>query len=238
LELTGRTVVGVEALVRVLDDTDELIGPDAFRDVAEEIGLMVPIDEVVRAQALSHAHEWVERTGETGFAVALNVTARQLADVEFPRSLLAALAEAQLEPHRLQLEVTERVLLQASPAALQGLQSLRDAGVHVGLDDFGTGYSSLTCLGEFPVDVLKIDRSVVCALDTSPLSVAIVSAIVSVASALDITVVAEGVETRRQLEILELLGCHRAQGYLLAPSLSLAELDAFLAVPPPQRIPT
>ena len=234
IALPGGAVVGVEALIRVRDDTQRLILPEEFLEVAEETGLMFAIDEVVRTDAIGHAQAWAARSGAAGFAVAINVTARHLADVGFQRSLIATLAPAGLEPRQLQIEVTERLLLEASNSAMHGLVALRQAGVQIGLDDFGTGYSSLAYLQQFPLDFLKIDRSFVANLDTSTVSLAIVSAIISVARVLHLTVVAEGVETPRQLEILQSLDCDRAQGFLFSASLSPPALDAYLASPPQQ----
>jgi diguanylate cyclase (GGDEF)-like protein/PAS domain S-box-containing protein len=227
--LPGQSVVGVEALVRVKDERSGLIYPETFLDVAEDTGLLFAIDERVMAEAIGRAGAWAADPERPTLTVAINVTARHLADVGFQRSLLATLSAAGVDPHRIQIEVTERMLLEASNSALNGLMALREAGVQIGLDDFGTGYSSLAYLQQFPLDFLKIDRSFVRTLAESPASLAIVAAIIRVAQVLHLTVVAEGVEAPEQLEALQSLGCDRIQGFLFSPSLNPRELDAYVA---------
>ena len=226
--LAEHRVVGAEALVRIHDEARGLIYPDEFIDVAEETGLMLAIDEHVTAHAIELASRWTEQ-GAAHCSVSVNVTARHLADVGFQAALLAALTAAHINPHRLQIEVTERILMEASNSALNGLLLLREAGVQVGLDDFGTGYSSLAYLQQFPLDFLKIDSSFVRTLVQSATSRAIVAAVIGVAKVLELDVVAEGVETQGELEVLASLGCDRVQGFLFAPSLSADDLSAFVS---------
>jgi EAL domain-containing protein (putative c-di-GMP-specific phosphodiesterase class I) len=184
------------------------------------------MDERVLADAIKQASGWSVRLAGTQFAdVAINVTARPLADVGFQKSVVDQLAAFGVDPGSLQLEVTERVLMEASNSAITGLRSLRDLGVQVGLDDFGTGYSSLAYLRQFPLDFVKIDKSFIDNLEDDPGSLAIVAAIISLSHALELTVVAEGVETRPQLRILEDLDCDRAQGFLFARSLDPLAID-------------
>jgi EAL domain-containing protein (putative c-di-GMP-specific phosphodiesterase class I) len=184
------------------------------------------MDERVLADAIKQVSGWSVRLAGTQFAdVAINVTARHLADVGFQRSVVDQLAVHGVDPGNLQLEVTERVLMEASNSAITGLRSLRDIGVQVGLDDFGTGYSSLAYLRQFPLDFVKIDKSFIDNLEFDPGSLAIVAAIISLAHALELTVVAEGVETRPQLKILEDLDCDRAQGFLFARSVEPHAID-------------
>jgi EAL domain-containing protein (putative c-di-GMP-specific phosphodiesterase class I) len=153
----------------------------------------------------------------TGFGdIAINVTARHLADARFAHSVIDQLAAHDLPAAALQIELTERVLMEASNAAMAGLKLLRDAGVKVGLDDFGTGYSSLSYLRLFPLDFVKIDRSFIQELAVGPTERAIVASIIDLSHALGMGVVAEGVETQAQLDQLVTLGCDRAQGFLFA----------------------
>ena len=174
--------------------------PASFLEVAEETGLLVTIDEQVLADAVKQAAAWRARLTSAGFAgVAINVTARHLADSGFRQVIVDQLEAHGLPPGDLQIEVTERVLMEASNSAMSGLRALRDLGLQIGLDDFGTGYSSLAYLRQFPLDFVKIDKSFIDDLDRDPRERAIVAAIIGLAHALDLTVVAEGVETLGQL---------------------------------------
>jgi diguanylate cyclase (GGDEF)-like protein len=218
IDLRTMTTVGAEALVRVWDaDEAALITAESFIDVAEETGLLASMDDWVLAQVIEQATAWRDRFVETGFAdVAINITARHLADAGFARSVIDDLAAHGLPSGALQIEVTERVLLEASNSAMSGLKVLRDAGVKVGLDDFGTGYSSLSYLRLFPLDFVKIDRSFIQEMSRSVTAPAIVASIIDLSHALGMGVVAEGVETQSQLAQLVALGCDRAQGFLFA----------------------
>jgi diguanylate cyclase (GGDEF)-like protein/PAS domain S-box-containing protein len=210
--------VGAEALVRIRDTGDGLRLPDSFIGVAEETGLLIPIDEVVLADAVKQAGAWRSRLGAKFGGVAVNVTARHLADVDFRQAVVDQLKTNNVPPADLQVEVTEQVLMEASNSAMTGLRSLRALGVKIGLDDFGMGYSSLAYLRQFPLDFVKIDKSFIDGLVTDQRDRAVVSAIIVVAHALDLTVVAEGVEHATQREVLIDLGCDRAQGFFYAPS--------------------
>ena len=213
---TGHTV-NAEALVRISDPAVGMIYPAAFLDVAEETGLLVQIDEMVFADAVQCAAAWHSRFHDSDFSgVGVNITARHLADVGFTDSIIASLDAKGLPRSYLQVEVTERVLMEASNSAMTGLTALRKAGIQVGLDDFGTGYSSISFLRNFPLDFVKIDRSFIEGLASTPSGEAIVSAVVGLSHALGLVVVAEGVETRGQLDFMNALGCDRAQGFLFA----------------------
>jgi EAL domain-containing protein (putative c-di-GMP-specific phosphodiesterase class I) len=190
------------------------------------------MDEQVLADAITQASGWQNRLANSGFVeVAVNVTARHLADAGFPQKVIDLL-DANGVPHgHLHIEVTERVLMEASNSAMTGLRALRDAGVQVGLDDFGTGYSSLAYLRQFPLDFVKIDKSFIDELGRGDGARAIVAAIIELSHALDLTVVAEGVETQVHLRALEDLHCDQAQGFLFAPSADPAAVDAFVTSP-------
>jgi diguanylate cyclase (GGDEF)-like protein len=211
--------LGAEALVRIREaDDGRLRLPDSFLGVAEETGLLIPIDEVVLADAVKQAGAWRARLGPRFGGVAVNVTARHLADIDFRQAVVDHLKANNVPPSDLQVEVTEQVLMEASNSAMTGLRSLRSLGVKIGLDDFGMGYSSLAYLRQFPLDFVKIDKSFVDGLVTDQRDRAVVSAIIVVAHALDLTVVAEGVEHASQREVLIDLGCDRAQGFFYAAS--------------------
>ena len=226
IDLPTGHAVSAEALVRVSDPEGELIHPAAFLDVAEETGLLVEIDEMVFADVIRCAAGWHSRFDDTEFSsVAVNITARHLADVSFTDGVIAALDANGLPRSYLQVEVTERVLMEASNSAMTGLTALRKAGIQVGLDDFGTGYSSLSYLRNFPLDFVKIDRSFIEGLTYTPGGDAIVSAVVGLSHALGLVVVAEGVETQAQLDVLNGLSCDRAQGYVFARPGEAAAID-------------
>ena len=224
--------LGAEALVRIREGGEGLRLPDSFIGVAEETGLLIPIDEVVLADAVKQAGGWRARMGDRFGGVAVNVTARHLADVDFRQAVVDHLKANRVPPSDLQVEVTEQVLMEASNSAMTGLRSLRALGVKIGLDDFGMGYSSLAYLRQFPLDFVKIDKSFIDGLVTDQRDRAVVSAIIVVAHALDLTVVAEGVEQASQREVLIDLGCDRAQGFFYAASGAPENVDS-LVLPQP-----
>jgi diguanylate cyclase (GGDEF)-like protein/PAS domain S-box-containing protein len=229
---TGRPV-SAEALVRIRDPEDGLWLPASFLDVAEEIGLLIAIDEQVLDDAVKQAAAWRARLTNTEFAgVAVNVTARHLADDQFHRAVIDQLNAHGVPPRDLQIEVTERVLMEASNSTMTGLRALRDLGLQIGLDDFGTGYSSLAYLRQFPLDFVKIDKSFIDDLERDPRERAIVAAIIVLSHALSLTVVAEGVETAGQRQVLEDLGCDRAQGFLYAASGAPGAVDGLVLAGP------
>jgi diguanylate cyclase (GGDEF)-like protein len=217
IELSSSRVVSVEALIRVIDPNLGMLEPDSFLTVAEETGLLATMDEWVFAEAIQQAAGWCERLGGADCPrINLNVTSRRVTDASFHEAVIGALDSNGLSRNSLQVEVTERVLMEASNSALAGLRALRDGGVQVGLDDFGTGFSSLAYLRQFPLDFVKIDRSFIQGLARGSGEIAIVNAIIGLSHAFGLEVVAEGVETSGQLDVLAELGCDQAQGFLLA----------------------
>jgi diguanylate cyclase (GGDEF)-like protein/PAS domain S-box-containing protein len=222
---SGRPV-SAEALVRIGGIGKGLQLPASFLGVAEETGLLIAIDEVVLADAVKQAAAWRTRLKGTNFAgVAVNVTARHLAEPRFRQAVSEQLRTNGVPQRALFIEVTERVLMEASNSAMTGLRGLRDAGVQVGLDDFGTGYSSLAYLQRFPLDFVKIDKSFIANLVSEPRVRAIVTAIIMLSHALGLTVVAEGVETVGQHRALQDLGCDLAQGFVYAASGKPEDVD-------------
>jgi diguanylate cyclase (GGDEF)-like protein len=210
-------VIGFEALVRWHDPERGLVAPDEFLGVAEETGLIVPIGAWVLHDACAQAARWAAECGEGHqLVVAVNLSARQLADPDLVATVDAALAASGLDPALLVLEVTETALMDDRDRAVSTLRGLGERGVRVSIDDFGTGHSSLGYLKTLPVHTLKIDRSFVSGLGKDPDDSAIVAAVVQLAHALGLTVTAEGIEDATQLQELRALGCEFGQGYYFA----------------------
>jgi diguanylate cyclase (GGDEF)-like protein len=216
IDLTSGSAVGVEALLR-LDDPDRgLLGPAPFVAAAEESGLIVPVGRWVLEQACREAASWDRMDGAGSLAkVSVNLSARQLSRPDLVDTVVAVLERSGLKPNRLVLELTETALAEAAENTIQQLARLRGLGINLAIDDFGTGWSSLTYLRQFPVTSLKVDRSFVAGLVSDSGDRAIVTAVIRLGQALDLTTVAEGVETQEQLEALQELGCEQAQGYHL-----------------------
>lgn len=222
MHLAENRVVGFEALMRWPHPTRGMIAPGEFIPLAEETGLIVPLGAWALQEACREAASWPD-----DLRIAVNVSAIQFQQPGLEQSVLSALAAAGLAPHRLELEITESVLVQEAEAVIACLHRLKAFGVRIALDDFGTGYSSLSYLRRFPFDKLKIDRSFV--KDIENLSTAaIVNAIVSLGIALGMTITAEGVETEEQLEIARAQGCNEIQGYFYSRPLSADHLAEFI----------
>ena len=212
----GWEVMAAEALVRWEHPERGVVEPAEFIPLAEESGLILPLGRWVLTEACRQLAVW-RAAGRPKLRVTVNLSARQFSDPDLIAVVAEALARAQLPPDALWLEITESVLMEEVKVTSDTLIALKRLGVHLAIDDFGTGYSSLSYLKRFPVDLLKIDRSFINGLGTDPEDGAIVLAIVSLAQALRLEVVAEGVEHFHQLEALHRLGCDAVQGFLLAP---------------------
>ena len=228
LDLRTRRIVGVEALVR-WRRSGGLISPGVFIPVAEESGLIVPIGTWCMLEACRQMRAWLS-AGVNVESVAVNVSSLQFSRPDFVGSVERALRTASLPPHHLELEVTESLVMDDGDASAERLAALRRLGVKVAVDDFGTGYSSLAYLQRLPLDLLKIDRSFVSALDQAgPLGEgarAVASVITSLGHSLGLRVLAEGVETVAQLEHLVALECDEAQGFYFARPVPASEIPA------------
>ena len=210
-------ITGVEALVRWERPGHGLVPPDAFIPVAEETGMIVALGTWVLEEACRQAAAWNrELAASAPLTMAVNLSALQLDDRGLPALVADVLARTGLEPARLNLEITETVLMGDTQANIEILSALKAVGVTLSVDDFGTGYSSLSYLKRFPVDELKIDRSFVKGLPGDQDDAAIVAAVIGLGHALGLTVVAEGVETGEQRAVLAAAGCETAQGYLFS----------------------
>lgn len=218
---------GAEALIRW--DSQELgrISPVEFIPLAEETGLIISIGEWVLRQACSQAKAWINK-GIPFSRMAVNVSAMQFLHKGFSSLVSSILAETGLEPHVLELELTESALISDEDGVLDVLLSLKRIGVQLAIDDFGTGYSSLSRLKNFPIDRLKIDQSFVRDIELNADNAAIAAAVLAMAESMGMKVTAEGVETEVQLAFLIKKGCHELQGYLLSKPLPSAQAEAFL----------
>lgn len=226
IDLATDAIVGVEALLRW--DHPELgsVVPLRFIGIAEETGLIVPIGKWVLREACRQNMAW-QRAGLPMVCMAVNLSARQFQDELFLSDLAAVIRETGLPPHLLELEITEGMVVQNPDAAVQLLRAIKAMGVRLAIDDFGTGYSSLAQLKAFPIDTLKIDRSFIDEIVTSPQDTAITQAIIAMGKSLGLTVVAEGVETFEQERLLRQHKCDRTQGYFFSRPVSA---DAFASL--------
>ncbi len=224
VSLESGTVIGLEALIRWQHPVRGLVSPADFIPLAEERGWIVPIGRWVLQEACRAAATWPEHV-----RVAVNLSAVQFGNTYLEEEISAALAESGLAATRLELEVTEGLLLQDNEANIRLLRALRKMGVRIAMDDFGTGYSSLGYLRRFPFDKIKIDQSLVRDLPDGGSGNAIVHAIIALAHSLGIQVTAEGVETQEQLELLRDSGCAQAQGYLFSRAVPAADVPRLLA---------
>ena len=217
VDLRTGGISGFEALVRWESPERGTVPPGEFITLAEETALILPIGRWVLEEACRQAKEWQEEYGtdETPFSVAVNLSARQLQQEHggIVEEVERVLGLTGLDPRSLHLEITESVLMEDVPQNISTLAELKVLGVHVEIDDFGTGYSSLKYLQRFPVDGLKVDKSFIDKLDSDEESALIVEAMISLARALDLEVIAEGIETPAQLARLRSLGCDVGQGY-------------------------
>ncbi len=227
VNVEDRRVTGCEALLRWNHPERGMIPPAEFIPVAEEIGLIVPLGEWVLRKACVDAASWPD-----GVKLAVNLSPIQVTNQSLVPVVVTALAAANLPACRLEIEITESVLMHSTAKTMATLHQLRELGVHISMDDFGTGYSSLSYLRKFPFDKIKIDRSFVSGLPDDKDACAIVRAVASLASSLDMTATAEGVETAQQFESARKLGCVEMQGYLFSRPLALPQLLTLLE---PQR---
>ncbi len=216
---TGQ-ITGFEALLRWNHPECGVVSPGDFISVAEEIGLIIPLGEWVIRTACMEAADW-----PTNLKVAVNLSPMQFRSDNLVQAVFCAIANSGIRPNRLELEITESVLLLENSSALETLHKLRDFGVRIAMDDFGTGYSSLSLLRSFPFDKIKIDKSFVTSLSEGNSEIAIVRAIADLASAFGMETTAEGVETEEQWELVQAEGCTEAQGFFFSSPKSAEEID-------------
>jgi diguanylate cyclase (GGDEF)-like protein/PAS domain S-box-containing protein len=234
VDLHDGRVIGAEALIRWRDPERGDVSPGEFIPVAEDSGFIIAIGDWVLAQAVQQAAQWHRRG--CSLPVAVNVSALQFQQPDFVERVATALQQAQLPPQMLELELTESILVRDADEALSRLNALAQIGVRLAIDDFGTGYSSLAYLKRFPIEKLKIDRSFVKGLPGDDSDAGIVQAIIQMARALDLRVIAEGVETEPQRHFLVVAGCHQFQGFLYAPALNCSEFERVVGVAGPDPV--
>ncbi len=223
VDLLSDRVIGVEALARWNHPERGLLSPEHFIDIAEASGLIRALGSQILHQACRAAAGW--RDAGHPLRVSVNAAAAQLSSADYVSEIEAALEEHGLDPDQLTIEITETAAMRVVDS-LDNLHRIRALGVHIALDDFGTGYSSLSFLRELPVDTIKIDRSFVSGIATSPRDASIVEGVIAMADALGFGVVAEGVEHASQAAALRLMGCRCAQGFLWSRAVPEVDLQA------------
>ncbi|MCR4378144.1 MAG: EAL domain-containing protein [Rhodospirillales bacterium] len=227
LDLHTSRVTGAEALMRWQSPELGLVSPVKFIPVLEETGMVVEVGEWAIHTACRQHLEWV-KLGLPPIKIAVNLSARQLREPTFVNIVKSALIKTDLPPSALEIEITESMLMSDAPNIVAALKQLHDFGVHISMDDFGTGYSSLSYLKRFPIDTIKIDRSFVSDIDTSPDDAEIIHTIINMGQTLNRKVIAEGVETLEQLNILKQYNCDEIQGYYFSKPLEADDFVAFI----------
>ncbi|TME15778.1 MAG: EAL domain-containing protein [Chloroflexi bacterium] len=225
--LESEQMSGVEALVRWNHPTRGVVPPDRFITLAEETGLINELGSWVMEQACAQVHKWEEAHPDHKLRLGVNISTRQLRRPHIVDEIRAIVRKSKLSPERLTLEITETAVMREGEETAKILQKLRSAGIKVAIDDFGTGYSSLSYLARFPIDVLKIDKGFVAQVGRGAKKAALLRAIVGLGHSLGVEIVAEGVETRQQVNILQPLGC-RGQGYFYSRPVSPVDIEKLL----------
>lgn len=227
IDIKKRRVIGMEALLRWKHPQLGMISPNEFIPIAEDTNLIIPIGEWVLREACRQMQAW-NMIGHDSLKVGVNLSAKQFKQDRFIGTITSILQETGLAPHFLDLELTERIAMTNEEETLEKLKKLKELGIHISIDDFGTGYSSLAYLPLYPLDTLKIAREFIHMADSSQEGKAIISAILSLAHTLNITVIAEGAETKEQISFLYKHGCYQVQGYYFSRPISSDEAIRFL----------
>ena len=228
IDLNSGEIVALEALVRWISPHSGTIMPSEFIPLAEETGLINDIGQWVLREACNQAKRWLD-AGMPRRRVAVNLSARQLADKGFVELLANILDETKLDPSLLELEITESQVMRRGEGSISRLNEIADMGIQLAVDDFGTGYSSLSYLKRLPISKLKIDQSFVRDITIDPNDTAIVVAIISMAKSLDLDIIAEGIETAGQLTLLRAKGCRVGQGFYFSVPMSAVDLAPLLS---------
>lgn len=227
VEVATGEVIGVEALIRWNHAERGVIPPDHFIPLAEVTGLVVPIGEWVLRAACRQAKLWHDM-GVQPLAVSVNISARQLSGDHLIQTITSILEETGLPASSLELEITEGSLIWDKDLAVRTLSILKHLGIRISIDDFGTGYSSLGQLRQLPIHTIKIDKSFVRSIDKDGVNASIVEAIIRLSKSMHLEILAEGVETEEELQMLEKIGCDQVQGYLFSKPLPADACEALL----------
>lgn len=226
VDLRSGGIIGVEALLRWNSPAHGMVGPNHFIPIAEETGLIIPIGAWVLRTACRQARAWLDQGND--LLMAVNISGRQFQHPGFIAMVEEVLQETGLPAHRLELEITESIAMHDAERTIETLQALRELGIQLSIDDFGTGFSSLAYLQRFPLNKLKVDRSFVRNLGTGQNDATIAHTVILLGHSLNLRVIAEGVETREQLEVLRGYGCEEIQGYYFSTPVAAKEIDHML----------
>ncbi|MBI5416224.1 MAG: EAL domain-containing protein, partial [Candidatus Omnitrophica bacterium] len=228
VEAKSKKIIGAEALLRWNNPRLGSVPPDRFIPVAEDTGIIIPITDWILEEACREAKGWQEAGEAPSLRIAVNISSRHFVAGDLVRAVSGALKENKLSPEALELEITERLLIENPGKALSVLYELSRIGVRLSLDDFGTGYSALSYLKEFPFQTLKIDRAFIRGITIEKKDVALVRAMIAMSHGMGLKVVGEGVETEPQLELLRSLGCDWIQGYYISKPVPSEQFRRFL----------
>ncbi|MDR9873563.1 EAL domain-containing protein [Pseudomonas allii] len=237
LDLKSGKIVGAEALIRWFQPRSGWVNPGDFIPVAEDSGLIVPLTQWVLRQACEQVQAW-RAMGLPPLCISVNISAIDFRQRDFVDNLVAILKQTDMQPHLLELEITESVLMQNVEETVKTLHTIKAMGVRLALDDFGTGYSSLSYLRRFPIDVLKIDQSFVRGLNVNNQDEQLISAIIGMGRSLELTIIAEGVETLDQLSFLQAQLCEEGQGFLFSKAVPAKDFAQLLQVGCATLMPT
>jgi EAL domain-containing protein (putative c-di-GMP-specific phosphodiesterase class I) len=230
IRIRDKKIVGAEALVIWNSQGQGVISPEDFIPLAEETGLIIPIGEWILRTACLQAYE-IYQQGFTDFVMAVNISARQFQHPGFIQFIVQVLKETKLSAANLELEITETLVMTDAEKNISTMNKLHAIGPQLSIDDFGTGYSSLSYLKRFPINKLKVDQSFVRNMTSNSNDASITKTVILLGQSLNLTVIAEGVETHEQLALLEQYGCDEVQGYLYSKPLNKDKLGQFLNAP-------
>ena len=229
ISLDTATLSGFEALVRWNHPQRGLVPPNEFIPISENTGLIIPMTVQILHQACNQVVKWQERSrSEKPLSVAVNLSGKHFGHPALVEQITTVIAESGIDPASLKLELTESAVMDNAETAILMLKQIKETGVQISIDDFGTGYSSLSYLHRFPIDLLKVDRSFVSAMEENTENGEIVRTVIALAKALNLKVVAEGIESIHQFHQLKILGCEYGQGYLFSKPLPVADIERLL----------
>ena len=230
VHIQTRKVAGIEVLLRLISEDGTMVSPEQFIPVAEKLGLIIPIGEWVLRATCKQAVDWLA-SGYAPLRLSINISGHQLKSVQFINSVKQIIEETGVNPSLLTFEITETTIIEQTEHVMYVIEELKRLGISIAIDDFGISYSSLSVLKDFPIDILKIDKSFIREMTKDQKGYKIVNAIINIGKSLDMKIVAEGVETVDQLNLLNHLECNFCQGYLISKPVSKKEIETFLTIP-------